>query len=170
MLQKMFMHDLRKCAICIQTCLESSKTPWTPLGAHDDPPSQLGRGLSPQRLWCLELGPPHFQTKVTPLHIAPVYDAAGAEIPLNSYWSEVDACCIQSVYCRHCADKDRTTTWLGVQVKAVLANCCPRLQLNQASLLSNQFIMQLHTKLHSDSTSVSWVVGCSKCYCRFVSD
>jgi len=52
-------------------------------------------------------------------------------LALNSHWSPADACCVQSVYCRHCHQLG-TTTWLGVQVNAVLANCCPRLQPNQA--------------------------------------
>jgi len=53
-------------------------------------------------------------------------------LPLNSYWSEADSCCIQSLYCRRCHVNDHTTTWLGVQVKALLAaHCCPRLQTNQ---------------------------------------
>ena len=63
-----------------------------------------------------------------------VCDSAGSVVPLNSYWSETDGCCVQSVYCRPCRDNEQTTTWLGVQVKALMTNCCPRLQPNQASL------------------------------------
>jgi len=78
----MFMHAWQKFAICIQTCLESSKMPQTPLGELMTLPrllNRLGRGCPlpipqpPRRLWHfdpqrLELGPPHFQTKVTPLN------------------------------------------------------------------------------------------------------
>ena len=62
-----------------------------------------------------------------------VYLAGAAVVPLNCYWSDNDSCCVQSVYCGPCHDNEHTTTWLGVEVKALLANCCPRLQPHQAS-------------------------------------
>jgi len=78
------MHDWQKFAICVQTCLESSKTPRTSLGELTTLPDplvgwegcprhfltpRLLRRLDSRRLRCLELArSPTFQTKVTPMH------------------------------------------------------------------------------------------------------
>jgi hypothetical protein len=37
---------------------------------------------------------------------------------VNSYWSDEDGCCVQPLYCRHCTN-ERTTTWLGIEIKAL---------------------------------------------------
>jgi hypothetical protein len=56
-------------------------------------------------------------------------------IVLNSYWSDDDGCCIRPVYCLSCQDNDSVCTWLGVEVKAMTPEHCPRIQLGQVWLV-----------------------------------
>jgi len=88
-----------------------------------------------------------------------VYLASSAVVPLNSYWSDADSCCVQSVYCRPCHDNEHTTTWLGVEVKALLANCCPRLRPHQASAFKFSYVLVITRPFGSDRQHLS----CDRC-------